>query len=71
MFPSGVGECNLYLALTTLILQFGGNNECINPIVLSLVALGQTCFPEINSEQYKKDKIYLQWFHSMVIKNDK
>lgn len=67
----GVEKCILYLAWTILILQFGGCNKRTNPLVLSLVALCQTCSPEINVDQYKKDRIYLQELHRMVIKTDK
>lgn len=67
----GVEESILVLVWIFLILQFGGNNECINPLVLNLLAFYQTCSPEIYVDQYKNDRIYLQQLHSMVIKTNK
>lgn len=67
----GVEESILYLVWIFLILQFGGHNECINPIVLSLLAFNQTRSPEIYVDQYKNDRICLQQLHSMVIKTNK
>lgn len=71
MFPHGSEECISHLVWTILILQFGENNECIKQIVLSLLALHETCSPEINVDQYKKHRIYLQQLHSIVTKTDK
>lgn len=71
MFPYGLEECISHLVWTILILDFGGNNECIKQTVRSLLALHETCYPEINVDQYKNHRINLQQLHSIVTKTDK